>query len=137
MEIDQNDFKQLLGLLQKLVEQSSSTKAVSETVEQPEESTEISDEDNFTVKKSKKQNVASKPKEKRPNKFLDMRESAMHKEDIEIDRKLSKFPPTQRTRQYQDVEVTCRVCGRKEKVHPALLESKTRYKCNKCSTSPG
>jgi hypothetical protein len=66
-----------------------------------------------------------------------MRESSMHQEDIEIDRKLRKFPPTQRNRTYQEVDVVCRVCGKNDTVNPALLDSKNRYKCNKCAASPG
>ena len=38
------------------------------------------------------------------------------------------------------IEVRCRSCGKIEKVSPALLvkdEDGSRYKCNKCSCSPG
>jgi hypothetical protein len=38
------------------------------------------------------------------------------------------------------IEVRCRSCGKTEKVSPALLvkdEDGYRYKCNKCSCSPG
>ena len=38
------------------------------------------------------------------------------------------------------MEVRCRTCGKIEKVSPALLvkdEDGYRYKCNKCSCSPG
>ena len=38
------------------------------------------------------------------------------------------------------IEVRCRSCGKIEKVSPALLvkdEDGYRYKCNKCSCSPG
>ena len=38
------------------------------------------------------------------------------------------------------IEVRCRTCGKIEKVSPALLvkdEDGYRYKCNKCSSSPG
>ena len=38
------------------------------------------------------------------------------------------------------IEVRCRTCGKIEKVSPALLvkdEDGYRYKCNKCSCSPG
>jgi|32_taG_2_1085360.scaffolds.fasta_scaffold14574_4 hypothetical protein len=38
------------------------------------------------------------------------------------------------------IEVRCRSCGKTEKVSPALIvkdEDGFRYKCNKCSCSPG
>ena len=38
------------------------------------------------------------------------------------------------------IEVRCRTCGKIEKVSPVLLvkdEDGYRYKCNKCSCSPG
>ena len=38
------------------------------------------------------------------------------------------------------IEVRCRSCGKTEKVSPALVvkdEDGYRYKCNKCSCSPG
>lgn len=77
-------------------------------------------------------------KEQRTNRFVDMPESTMHKEDIAIDRKLNVREPVARTRQFRPIGVQCRVCGRKENVNPALIpESLERYKCNKCSSSPG
>jgi transposase-like protein len=62
----------------------------------------------------------------------------MHKEDVAIDKKLAKFPPVSRARQFEMVEVKCRVCGRTETVSPSLVfEGLERYKCNNCSTSAG
>ena len=66
-----------------------------------------------------------------------MSECRMHKADVAIDKKLNKFPPTQRGRPFQAVEVRCRVCGKTEKVSGSLAECGERYKCNKCSTGPG
>lgn len=72
------------------------------------------------------------------NKFSSMPEFGMHKEDSSIDKKLSKHPPVARMREFDPVEVTCRVCGRKEIVNPALVfEGAARYKCNNCSTQAG
>ena len=72
------------------------------------------------------------------NKFTDMPENNMHKEDVAIDKKLAKFPPVSRAREFEMVEVKCRVCGRTETVSPALVfEGLERYKCNNCSTSAG
>jgi hypothetical protein len=136
MEIDPNDFKQLIGLLQKLVENNN-------TKTQNNESNEINQEEEIAeevspIKTSKRKLSPSKNKKGEfVNKFLSMRESSMHKSDAEIDKKLSKYPPTQRSREFKLVDVRCRVCGKTEQVPPGLVESINRYKCNKCSTSPG
>ncbi len=74
----------------------------------------------------------------RKNKFLDMQEKNMHKEDIAIDKKLATSSPTPRNREFTPVEVKCRSCGKKEKVSPAIVpDSIDRYKCNNCSTTAG
>jgi hypothetical protein len=79
----------------------------------------------------------TRPKQAK-NKFTDMPELNMHKEDVAIDKKLAKFPPVSRARQFELVDVKCRVCGRTETVSPSLVfEGLERYKCNNCSTSAG
>jgi lysyl-tRNA synthetase class I len=79
-----------------------------------------------------------KPKASGINKFDEMAEKRMHKDDIEIDKKLSKYAPTPRTRQFKQIQVTCRVCGKTETVNPVLLyDTPDRYKCNGCSGSAG
>lgn len=75
---------------------------------------------------------------KSKNKFVDMPEMNMHKDDVAIDKKLAKHPPVSRTRDFEMVDVVCRVCGRKETISPSLLfDAPNRYKCNNCSTSAG
>ena len=69
--------------------------------------------------------------------FDNMPEYGMCKEDIEIDRKIRKPPPSDRKPPIQFISVQCRVCGKKDNVAPALVESIERYKCNKCSTGAG
>jgi hypothetical protein len=73
------------------------------------------------------------------NKFLDMPEKDMHKEDSAIDKKLAQSVPVARGREYTPVKVTCRVCGRTDIVNPAIVHDlrENRYKCNTCSTSSG
>lgn len=72
------------------------------------------------------------------NKFLLMPEMNMHKSDTKIDKKLCQQPPTPRNRPFKHIDVTCRTCGKKEKVNPKILpESADRYKCNNCSTNAG
>ena len=98
---------------------------------------------NNTVKtKSKKSagtNTTKKnPAKQRPNAFESMPEMHMHKEDVEIDKKLAIQPPTARVRAYKPISVRCRSCGKNEKVNAAVIpESTDRYKCNKCSTMSG
>lgn len=112
-------IKQLIGLLQSLLPQEEKAKP--------------------TRKTTKKSNPSNKSKKIDNNKFLSMPEMVMHKEDtVKFDRKVIKQPPTPRLRTYNAIEVTCRSCGKKGKINPALLvDSVERYKCNTCSTSAG
>ena len=66
-----------------------------------------------------------------------MPECGMHKEDVEIDKKLQKYPPTARNRPVNFIDVRCRVCGKHDSVSENLVDSAERYKCNNCSRSPG
>jgi lysyl-tRNA synthetase class I len=72
------------------------------------------------------------------NKFDQMTEARMHKDDGQIDKLLSKHPPVARMRDFDPINVVCRVCGKKETVSPTLVfEGASRYKCNNCSTQAG
>lgn len=71
------------------------------------------------------------------NKFLNMREMHMFKEDVEIDKKLKVMDPCPRTRSYSTINVRCRVCGKTENVNPTLVVEASRYKCNNCARSGG
>lgn len=71
------------------------------------------------------------------NIFDSMREKDAHKEDSEIDKKLNRYPPTERNRPFDYLTVQCRCCGKKEKINPGLLMEKDRYKCNKCAIAAG
>jgi hypothetical protein len=86
------------------------------------------------IKKSKKNKSATAT----TNKFESMAEFRMHKEDTVIDKQLAKHAPVERTREFEFVDVVCRICGRKESVPPHLVfEGPTRYKCNRCSATSG
>lgn len=144
MEINDNDFKQLIGLLQQLVSNQSQNSAKQKTQQTTDKNNEDEDFDaeeeieqqsSPVIKNKKSKSVVKKTKF--VNKFLQMKEANMHQSDAEIDKKLNKYPPTQRGREYSPVEVKCRVCGKNDQVHPSLVESKDRYKCNNCSTSQG
>ena len=72
------------------------------------------------------------------NKFEDMAEREMYKQDTEIQKKLSQYDPVPRTRRSQMIDATCRICGKKETVSAQLLhEGAARYKCNDCARGSG
>ena len=72
------------------------------------------------------------------NLFLSMPEKDMHKNDIEIDKKLAPKQLTARNRRSTEVDVKCRVCGKQHRVSQSLItDGIGRYKCNDCSRSSG
>lgn len=72
------------------------------------------------------------------NKFEDMPERQMYKQDTEIQKKLSQYDPVPRTRQVTMVDARCRMCGKTETVSAQLLhEGAERYKCNDCARGSG
>lgn len=119
MGLDNDDIKQLIAILQRGLDNNDDDDNEEEIIEKP-----VAKKKTKTTKKNK-------------NLFEQMPEKTMHKDDIAIDRKLQKLPPTQRARNFKQLTVKCRVCGREEKINPVLVESTERYKCNKCSTSAG
>jgi|694.fasta_scaffold06833_9 hypothetical protein len=116
MDLSPKQIQQMIDMLQLMLDNQSS-----------ETNTEVEDEP--TPTKTKKSNFY--------NKFSDMPEKNMHKEDVEIDQRLQQKPPMPRTRKTNLVSVKCRVCGKQDKVSPSLVISTDRYKCNKCSISAG
>jgi hypothetical protein len=98
----------------------------------PSESSSDDLEDNKSVKTKKSTN-----KKQNNNKFDNMPEMRMHKEDISVDKKLAIHPPVPRARPFELITVQCRVCGKKENINPVLLTDYERHKCNKCSSSAG
>lgn len=117
--LSQEQIKGLISLLQNMLPS--------------ENDPEVTEPSTMPIKTQK----TKKSKSKFLNKFDSMAESRMHKEDCLIDQKLSKLPPVPRTRQFTPITVVCRVCGKKESVNPALVDSIERYKCNKCCSSGG
>jgi len=102
----------------------------------PDNETEPASEQQTSVNPIK--TVNRKPKQSTVNKFDQMMVASLHKEDIEIDKKLAKYDPTPRVRRFQPLDVVCRVCGKRESVSPNLLsDSPDRYKCNNCSRGAG
>jgi hypothetical protein len=133
-ELSPEQIKLMIQMLQKMLpEVSKKTKtSSSQHVEEDEE-------EEYKARPPRKQNSSSKKKtNNRHNKFEEMMEMNMHKEDILIDKKLRIHPTVPRARRFKTVKATCRVCGKSEEINPGLVpESIDRYKCNKCSTSAG
>jgi type VI protein secretion system component VasK len=121
-------IKQLISILQNLVNASTEeTKTVTNTVKKTR-----------NKKSNTTKNKQTKQSNNRANKFLDMPERDLHKEDIEIDKRLQKLPPTPRSRRFQQLRATCRVCGKTENVSPGYITTELdRYKCNRCSGAAG
>jgi hypothetical protein len=127
---DPKQIQQLIKTLQALVPGDTKDSASEEAEDEPEE---------FNNKMIKTKTTKRKRSSSDTNKFLKMAEKNLHKEDAKIDKLLSVSPPVARMREFEMIDVTCRVCGKKETISPGLLisDSPSRYKCNTCSTSAG
>jgi hypothetical protein len=125
MALDNDDIQQLITLLQKLVINNSDNSTDEPVVKKTRKP------------KTKNKNTSQPTKKKFINKFNDMPEMNMFKEDVAIDKKLQKGPPTPRNRPFSFVKVQCRVCGKSDEVPETLVETIDRYKCNKCATGAG
>lgn len=91
-----------------------------------------------TKKTTRKTTNKTRTSEERHNKFLDMAENNMFKEDPKVAKKLYNQPPMRRRSKKAKLSVTCRICGKREEISSALLYGdKDRYKCNKCCGSAG
>jgi hypothetical protein len=135
INLDPQQIQQMILLLQAML-----PKPGSEDTNNQEMSFKVAKAPKATKssRSKKSSEVAAPSKPARPNKFEDMPEINMHKEDIALDKKLSILPPVPRARKFAKISAICRVCGKKEEVNPALItDSIDRYKCNKCSTGAG
>lgn len=129
---DTKDLKKLISLLQVLVDLNSDDES-----EEPEVETKPK---KITKAKTSTRTNTTKKNKKQPefiNKFLDMPEKDMHKDDAGIDKKLNVHPPVVRTRDFDPIQVVCRICNKTEMIPPSLVESVSRYKCNNCAKNPG
>ena len=132
---DPEKIKDMIAMLQALLPQTDSEDKPKKTPKK----TKATKAKNSTAQ-STKTTRAKKSKvttEGSTNKFLQMQEMYMCKEDTAIDKKLSKNPPIPRTRHFELITVKCRVCGRSEEVNPGLVYDASRYKCNNCSSAQG
>lgn len=126
-ESSTEDLQKLITLLQAVVGQNSSA----------EDNDEESESSPMKTRSRKVAKTSSKKTKINNNKFLSMQEMNMHKEDTEFQKKVSKHAPVPRNRGFEPLSVKCRVCGKTEKVNPALVDSAERYKCNSCAASAG
>ena len=126
MALDKDDIKALIAILQKGLIEDNET-----------EEEEVLTPAKLKINKNSNKSKATTKKKKVLNKFEQMAEFGMCKEDVEFDKKIRKPPPSVRNRTFDFVKAKCRVCGKTEKVAPSLIESIDRYKCNKCSTGAG
>lgn len=136
MALDNEDIKQLIAILQKgLTDDSSQEEIVPKTKNKSTKSNKkiVSEEPPKTKLKRGKVEAQSST-----NQFLTMGFNNLHKEDTAIDKILAQSPRTPRRKKFQTINVVCRSCGKKESISPSLLyDAPDRYKCNRCSTSPG
>lgn len=134
--MDLNDLAKNPEQLKSLIQALQSLLPSDNETSPKDSNNSLSEDEDFSAPLRTKGSKRKMPKSK--NKFVDMAEMNMHKEDVLIDKKLAKHPPVSRTRDFQMVDVVCRVCGKKESISPSLLfDAPNRYKCNNCSTSAG
>lgn len=119
-------IKQITGLLEALI--------TDDPVE--EEAPASKPKRKRTTKKKTAKKKTTNPQESK-NKFLNMPEMRMFRDDSLIDKKLQVMPPVPRTRTFDPVHVRCRVCGKEEDVNPTLVSEINRYKCNACAMAGG
>lgn len=131
MPLNNDDIKQLINILQRgLIEDSEPEEKQSQVIH--------SKPNKKSVSRQRKNKKVANESNNSYNRFDDMPEKNMHKDDTKIDQVLSQYSPTQRSREFNFIDVVCRVCGRKDSINPALVyDSGSRYKCNKCSKIPG
>lgn len=135
MDLDPKQIQQMIALLQAMLPAVSDSEDTTE--EKP--ATKKPKANNKTPKNNIKTKRHKRPTDTTHTNIFDtMMESRLHKEDSRIDKLLCVNEPTPRVRKFIPLEVTCRVCGKKDKINPVLLtDSQERYKCNKCARSAG
>ncbi len=125
--VDTDKLKQLLYAMIETLDGDNSPSPSPET-ETPQES----------PNKQVVNNVRKKKYGTQENLFLSMPEKDMHKNDVEIDKKLAPKQLTARNRRSTEVDVKCRVCGKQQTISQSLItDGVHRYKCNDCSRSSG
>ena len=127
-------IKQMINVLSTLLETVSTENPIEDNP------TNTTDNQPNKTKRKRRTNKQFSTKEvtQKENKFLAMPEANMYKEDPEVAQKLYKLPPVARGRKSQLVTARCRMCGKEEKIQASLIYGGIdRFKCNKCSSTPG
>ena len=136
-DLNPDQIQQMIRLLQSMLPSTDSDIVPADKPEKKETTHDIKPKKQSRTKGNTDKSIASKSTT-HYNKFVDMPEMHMHKEDIAIDKKLITHPPVPRARTFKFVDAICRVCGKKENINPMLItDSLDRYKCNKCSGAAG
>ena len=125
-ELSPKQIQQMISMLQKMLPEN-----------EEEADTDTTPSKDEFASNNRIKTVNRKPQQTE-NKFDKMMEANLHKEDVEIDKKLRKYDPTPRVRDFKPIKVQCRVCGKSDHINPVLLhDTPDRYKCNNCSRSAG
>lgn len=134
MKNNPEQIKLLISMLSALLPDTDKSNSIPEKKTRPKSAKKLRSNkfDGNTVKTTR-----GKSRGSGINYFDSMPEKNAHQEDIAIDKKLSRYPPTSRRPKITMVSVQCRSCGKKEKVSPSMVLDHERYKCNKCSSSAG
>ena len=132
---DPDQIKQLIGMLSSLLpkedeESGAKTKPRKKRAKKKTAKTTTSRRNTTkTARKNTKGTI---------NKFVDMPESQMFKENPNVAKKLYQQPPMKRRSSKRKISVTCRICGKREEISSGLLHGDAdRYKCNKCCSNAG
>lgn len=129
-------IKQMINVLSTLLETVSKDNPSADT----DAAADTTDNKPKKTKRNRitKKQFGTKEVTQKENKFLSMPEANMYKEDPEVAQKLYKLPPVSRGRKSQIVNARCRICGKEEKIQASLIYGGIdRFKCNKCSSTPG
>lgn len=131
--VDTNKLKQLLMAMIDTLDEADSNEDSSVQQSDVVQSSQKPQKTNNRNNRNKRKPYASGE-----NLFLNMQEKDMHKNDVEIDKKLAPKQLTSRNRPSTMIEVRCRVCGKEESVSSQLItDGAGRYKCNNCSRGSG
>lgn len=130
MDLTPDQIKQMILMLQSMLPSEKSTTNDTSAVEENQEP----EEEFVSNIKTKKMTIK---KDRFKNKFNDMPEKNMHKEDTMIDQKLNIHDPTPRRKNNTLTKVQCRICGKTDTISSSLIVDHTRYKCNNCAAGAG
>lgn len=128
-------IKQLIGILSSLLPTDGADEEIDTKPKKPKTRRRSTQTKKTTTNKTTK---FKKDTSQHTNKFVDMPESQMFREDPGVAKKLYQQPPMKRRSRKNKINVTCRICGKREEISSGLLYGDVdRYKCNKCCSNAG